>query len=58
MQDDLIRAQHYRALATQMRSSAEQEQDAKRKRDLEDVAEQYTRLAEKLIARGATRPAP
>ena len=49
MQDNLIRAQHYRKLAKQMRDSAAQEADEKRRKQLSDLADQYSRLAEKLI---------
>lgn len=49
MQDDLTRAQHYRALAVQMRESAVTEGDPKRRRELVDLAKQYEHLADKLV---------
>ena len=55
MQDDLTRAQHYRALATQMRDSARAEIDAKRRQELLDIAAQYDNLADKLVGRHVTR---
>ena len=50
MENDLTRAQHYRALATQMRETATNEPDEKRRQELLDLAAQYQRLADKLIA--------
>ena len=52
MQDDLIRAQRYRALAAQMWEAAEDESDRNRRSDLLSLAEQYERLADKLIGKG------
>lgn len=49
MQDELTRAQHYRALATQMRDSAQSEMDEKRRQELVDIANQYDKLADKLV---------
>jgi len=49
MQDDLTRAQHYRALATQMRESAQSEKDQRRRQELLDIANQYENLADKLV---------
>lgn len=49
MQDELTRAQHYRALATQMHEAARSEQDPKRRQELLDIANQYENLAQKLI---------
>jgi hypothetical protein len=58
MQDGLTRAQHYRALAAQMRDVAQQEPEIRRRNELTDLARQYERLAEKLIsALGAPPPA-
>lgn len=51
MQDDLSRAQHYRALATQMRDSAQSEIDEKRRQELVDIANQYEKLADKLVGK-------
>jgi hypothetical protein len=48
MESDYARAQHYVALAKQMRSIAKSERDIKRKNELLDLARQYDRLAEKL----------
>jgi len=58
MQDDLTRAQHYRGLATQMRDSAQSEQDRKRRQELLDIANQYENLADRLVGKhvGAERP--
>ena len=58
MQDDLTRAQHYRMLALQMRESAQSEDDAKRREELLDIANQYENLAEKLIGKHAGREGP
>ena len=49
MEDDLTRAQHYRALAGQMRETAAKESNEDRKQELLDLAEQYGRLADKLV---------
>lgn len=51
MQDDLTRAQHYRALATQMRESAQSEKDQRRRQELLDIANQYENLADKLVGK-------
>jgi hypothetical protein len=51
MQDDLTRAQHYRALATQMRDSAQSEEDQKRRQELLDIANQYENLADRLVGK-------
>ena len=51
MQDDLTRAQHYRALATQMRESAQSEKDQRRRQELFDIANQYENLADKLVGK-------
>ena len=51
MQDDLTRAQHYRALATQMRESAHSEKDQRRRQELVDIANQYENLADKLVGK-------
>ena len=48
MESDYTRAQHYIALAKQMRAIAKSERDIKRKNELLDLARQYDRLAEKL----------
>jgi len=55
MQDDLTRAQHYRALATQMRDAAQCEPDQKRCQELRDIANQYEKLADKLIGKHLSR---
>ncbi|HEY3778281.1 MAG TPA: hypothetical protein VGL35_09495 [Rhizomicrobium sp.] len=49
MQDDLSRAQHYRALAQQMRDTALREAELKRRQELVELANQYERLADKLV---------
>jgi hypothetical protein len=54
MQDGLTRAQHYRALAAQMRDVARLEPEVRRRNELTDLARQYDRLAEKLISVLAT----
>ena len=54
MQDDLTRAQHYRALAAQMRDSAQSEMDQKRRQELLDIANQYENLADKLVGKHAS----
>jgi hypothetical protein len=51
MQDDLSRAQHYRALANQMRDAAQSEGDEKRRKELLDIANQYENLADKLVSK-------
>ena len=51
MQDDLTRAQHYRALAAQMRESAQSEEDQRRRQELLDIANQYENLADKLVGK-------
>jgi hypothetical protein len=51
MENDLSRAQHYRHLAESMRKSAREEPAAKRQREFLDLASQYERLADKLVAR-------
>ena len=51
MQDDLSRAQHYRALATQMRDSAQSEMDERRRQELLEIASQYENLADKLVGK-------
>jgi hypothetical protein len=58
MQDELSRAQHYRALAQQMRTAARTETDAQRRQELLDVAAQYENLADKLIGRRVSRESP
>jgi hypothetical protein len=58
MQDELSKAQHYRAMEKQMRASAEQEPDEKRRKELTDVADQYRRLADKLLSRREERGKP
>ena len=50
MESDLTRAQHYRHLAETMRKSAKEERAAKRQRDFLDLASQYERMADKLVA--------
>jgi hypothetical protein len=49
MEDDLTRAQHYRALATQMRDTATPDMDERRRNELLDLAAQYERLADNLV---------
>jgi hypothetical protein len=51
VQDDLSRAQHYRALATQMRDAAQSEADEKRRQELIDIANQYEHLADRLVSK-------
>jgi hypothetical protein len=51
MENDLIRAQRYRALAAQMRE-VKGESDPRRRKELLSIAEQYKQLADKLIANG------
>jgi hypothetical protein len=58
MQDDLSRAQHYRALAAQMRDSAQSESDEKRRQELTDIADQYDQLASKLVDKHVSREGP
>lgn len=55
MQDDLTRAQHYRALATQMRDSAQSETDQARRQELIEIANQYEKLADRLVGKHASR---
>ena len=50
MDDDLTRAQHYRALAAQMHENATKETDEARRKGLVDLAGQYQRMADKLVA--------
>jgi hypothetical protein len=54
MENDLTRAQRYRVLAAQMREAVEGECDLKRRNELLSLAEQYERLADKLIGNGET----
>jgi hypothetical protein len=56
MQDDLTRAQRYRVLAAQMSDVARDEADENRRKELESLADQYRRLADKLIGKQAERP--
>jgi hypothetical protein len=51
MEDELIRAQRYRALAAQMHENAAKETDAARRKELSDLAAQYHRLADKLVGK-------
>jgi hypothetical protein len=51
MQDDLTRAQRYRALAEQMESLAILEPDEARRDELKALAQQYRKLADNLIHR-------
>lgn len=53
MQDNLTRAQHYRGLARQFREAAERDHDEAKRKELLDLAEQYERLADKLVGRQA-----
>jgi hypothetical protein len=53
LEDNLTRAQHYRALSAQLHETAKIEPGEKRRRDLTDLAEQYGRLADKLIGKQA-----
>ena len=55
MQDELTRAQHYRALAQQMRDTAQVETDPNRRQELLDLAAQYEHLANKLVDRHISR---
>ena len=54
MESDYTRAQHYVALAKHMREVAKGEREIKRKNELLDLARQYDRLAEKLVAGTST----
>ena len=58
MQDDLTRAQHYRSLAFQMRDTAQEETDEKRRTELLELASQYEHLAEKLVGKHVGRSSP
>jgi hypothetical protein len=49
MESDYTRAQHYIALAKQMREVARGERDARRKNELLSLADQYDHLAKKLV---------
>jgi hypothetical protein len=49
MQGQLARAQHYRSLALHMHKTAKLETDGTRRSELTGLAEQYERLAEKLL---------
>ena len=51
MEDDLTRAQHYRALAIQMHQAAAKEADETRRTELLDLAAQYERLADRLVSK-------
>ena len=51
MRDDLTTAQHYRALESQMRQTAEREQDQQSRKELVELADQYARLADMLVKR-------
>jgi hypothetical protein len=55
LEDELSRAQHYRALAAQMQQSALEEKDAVRRNELLDLSRQYKRLAEKLVQQAGTK---
>jgi hypothetical protein len=55
MEDDLSRAQRYRLLAAQMWETAQRESDDKRRRELTNLADQYSVLADRLIAKQAHR---
>ena len=52
MEDEQTRAEHYRALAAQMRAVAKLEPDVRRRNELTDLARQYDRLSEKLVRSG------
>jgi len=52
MENDLARAQRYRALAVQMRENSEGEFDLTRRNELLSLADQYEQLADKLIRNG------
>ena len=58
MDTSLMRAQHYRALALQLRATAENEADEKRRIDLLELANQYDGLAVSLVAKQAGTPTP
>jgi hypothetical protein len=51
MQDALTRAEHYRALFEQLRTTAEHEPDETRRKELLELARQYENLAERLVGR-------
>jgi hypothetical protein len=50
VQDNLIKAQHYRDQAEKFRSLASQEGNVEARKDLLSAAEAYARLHEKLTA--------
>ncbi|HEY1613107.1 MAG TPA: hypothetical protein VGF97_05350 [Rhizomicrobium sp.] len=58
MQDELTRAERYLQLAAQMVETAEYEPDEKRRRELVDLADQYQRLADRLIEKQRGRAGP
>ena len=55
MQTDLIRAQHYRDQSDKMRDLAAKEENREAKTALNELAEMYARLCEKLLRNA---PAP
>lgn len=55
MQDDLSRAQHYRAMVLQMRDTAQAEDDPKRRQELGELANQYEHLADKIVGNHVSR---
>jgi hypothetical protein len=55
MQDELARAQHYRALALRLRDMTLEEPDAARRKELLDLAAQYEILADKLVGKYSGR---
>lgn len=58
MRDDLTTAQHYRALEKQMRQTAEREGDQQSRKELVELADQYARLADRLIKRHGAKDKP
>jgi hypothetical protein len=49
MEDDLTRAQHYRSRAAELHENAARETDESRRKQLLELADQYGRLADKLV---------
>jgi hypothetical protein len=50
MRDDLTRAQHYRELAQEIENLWRAEQDEKRQLELQSLAQEYDKLADRLIS--------
>jgi len=56
MEDYLVRAQHYRDLATHMRALAADEENEDARRALKSIAATYDQLAHKFIALAQPKP--